>query len=209
MANITDDRHPATATLLDYLDNCCSGEDSSHIKQCVFCLNEVVQISESRSRLQQLPQVQAPPHLWTNIQNELKPPAQKIKKDNAQYQWFAVAASIIIMVSLFIINPLQNSTRLQNPVDNTVYLSLLQESQQLESALSYLDRQPTIINLSTVGRISQYRDSIATIDLALNNVNQANEKHEFRNTLMKERIHLMRQLIREKAQPVMSKYKTF
>ncbi len=209
MANYSDDQHPATATLLDYLDNCCSDEDSSHIQQCVGCLNEVVQISESRSQLQRLPQVQAPAHLWSNIQNEIKPESKISRFNNWQYQWLATAASVVIVVSLFLINPLQNKITPLNAVDNTEYLALVQESQQLESALSYLDRQPTIINLSTVGKISQFRDSIATIDVALNEFGQDQKNTQLKNTLMKERIHLMRQLVKQKAKPLMNTYKSF
>ncbi|MCP4077521.1 MAG: hypothetical protein GY744_15220 [Gammaproteobacteria bacterium] len=210
MAKYSDDQHPATATLLDYLDNCCSDEDSSHIQQCVLCLNEVVQISESRSQLQQLPQVQAPAHLWSNIQHEIQPPQAAVKKtQNWPYQWFATAASIVIVATLFILNPVQKSETLLQPETNPEYLSLLQESQQLESTLAYLDRQPTIINLSTVGKISQYRDSIATIDVALNDYDKTGEDQTFKITLMKERVHLMRQLVKQKAKPLMTTYRTF
>ena len=219
MANNTNNRHPTTAALIDYLDNSCSGdcsdEDKLHIQQCVFCLNEVVQISESRSRLQQLPQVQAPAHLWENIKQEIPLPPSIVQKNNWQYQWLATAASIVLVVTLFIFNPLQNVDQQPNiqqlpaPADNTEYLSLIQESQQLESALAYMDRQPAIINLSMVGRISQYRDSIATIDVALIEHSQSGGNHEFRNTLMKERIHLMQQLVKQKAKPLMDKYQTF
>ena len=209
MAKYSNDQHPATATLLDYLDNCCSDEDSIHIQQCVYCLNEVVQISESRSKLQQLPQIQAPAHLWAKIQHEIQPPAPAVKETRQMpYQWFATAASIVIVATLFILNPVQKTEPLQQP-ENTEYLSLLQQSQQLESTLSYLDRQPTIINLSTVGKISQFRDSIATIDVALNEYGKTNVNQQFRNTLMKERVHLMRQLVKQKAKPLMTTYKTF
>lgn len=211
MENDTDNRHPATDTLLDYLDKRCSSEHSQHIRQCVHCLNEVVQISESRSRLQQLPQVQAPAHLWANIQQEIQPPAQTRKSNTKHFQWMATAASIVLVATLFVLNPLQ--TTHQVPVattgENSEYLALLQESQQLESALSYLDRKPSIINLSTAGQISQYQDSIATIDLALIESSQNSKNHEFRNTLMKERIHLMQQLVKFKAKPLTDKYQTF
>ena len=221
MANDRNNRHPATATLLDYLDDSssgdCSEQDRHHIQQCVYCLNELVQISESRSRLQQLPQVQAPAHLWANIQQELEPHSKSgkskaLNKNNWQYQWFATAASLVIVATLFIFNPLQNTNKQQilaPPENNTEYLSLLQESQQLESALAYLDRQPAIINLSTVGRISQYRDSIATIDVALIENSLGESDPEFKNTLMKERIYLMQQLVKQKAKPLMNKYRTF
>ncbi len=209
MAKYSDDQHPATATLLDYLDNCCSDEDSSHIQQCVLCLNEVVQISESRSQLQQLPQVQAPAHLWAKIQHEIQPQPAVKKAQPWTYQWIATAASIVIVATLFILNPLQKTESLQQPVTSPEYLSLLQESQQLESTLAYLDRQPTIINLSTVGKISQYRDSIATIDVAMNEYNKTSQDQEFRTTLMKERVHLMRLLVKQKAKPLMSTYRTF
>jgi len=215
MANDRYHEHPATAALIDYLDNSrfgdCSDEDSHHIQQCVSCLNEVVQISESRSRLQQLPQIQAPAHLWENIKKEITPQPKVIVRNSAQYQWFATAASIIMVVTLFIFNPLQNSNTQQLPesTPDSDYISLLQESQQLESALAYLNRQPGIINLSTAGRISQYRDSIATIDLALIENSLGNNNHKFRNILMKERINLMQQLVKQKAKPLMDKYQTF
>lgn len=209
MANTTNDRHPATATLLDYLDNSCSSEDSAHIQQCVSCLNEVLQISESRSRLQQLPQVQAPAHLWANIQQELQPSEKKIKPAGHQYQWFALAASILIVISLVLVNPLQQPVQRQPSESDSEYLALLQESQQLESSLSYLDRQPTIINLSTAGRVSQYRDSITAIDLALSEHNPDNINDEFKNSLMKERIRLLRRLVQARATPLVSQYKTF
>jgi len=209
MANTSKHQHPTTTTLLDYLDNCCSTDDSNHIQHCVVCLNEVVQISESRSQLQRLPQVQAPAHLWANIQQEIKP-ASKIKNNNHwHYQWFATAATIIIALTVFLLNPLQDPESPGNSVSNSEYINLLQQSQQLESVLAYLDRQPTIVNLSTVGRISQYRDSIATVDLALNETSQGNMNHEFRNTLMKERIHLLRQLVKQKSRPLLATYKTF
>ncbi len=209
MANIKDDRHPGTDTLLDYLDNCCSDEDSSHIKQCLVCLNEVVQIRESRARLQQLPQVQAPAHIWNNIRKEIATDQPgSIQKRPVQYKWFAVAASVVLAISLLILSPTQNPVQPAVKEDDTRYLALLQQSQQLEATLSYLDRQPTIINLSTVGRISQYRDSISTIDLALGEQSQRINK-DFRNSLMQERVNLLQKLVREKAQPLVSKYKTF
>ena len=89
------------------------------------------------------------------------------------------------------------------------YISLLEESRQLESALAFFDRRPSVVKLGTAGQIARYKDSIAAIDLALNEQSQAEGETSIRNTLMKERIRLMRNLVQEQAQPMLASYQAF
>lgn len=198
MANYTN--HPGTAALLDYLDGAGAEQESLHIQQCKHCLNELEQLCTTRANLARLPLNQPPETVWHSIQSQTRPATGYANR----FTWLAAAASLMLVVGLML--PLIGT---DDQVLNTEYASLLEESRQLESALAYFDRRPTVVNLGAAGQIARYKDSIAAVDLALNEQAQSEGEQEFRNTLMRERIRLMRNLVKEQAQPMLASYQAF
>jgi hypothetical protein len=198
--------HPDTEGLLDYLDGSSDREQASHIEHCVQCLRDLEQIRQTREQLTKLPQLQPPAHLWGGIQTALEPRKQESKLFQwFDYRWAAAAASILIILGILLVPMHSHRSQL-----NDEYASLLQESRRLESTLSFLDRQPVVLKLGTAARVAQYRDGIAAIDLALNEYSEGKDDPTLRNSLIRERIFMMRNLVEEKAEPLLaSSYQAF
>lgn len=205
MANETNDRHPDTQALLDYLDGSSDQEQTRHIAQCVHCLRDLEQIRQTREQLTMLPQLQPPDHLWGEIQAALEPKKQPSRLSQwFDYRWAAAAATVLIAIGILLLPMHSNRSQL-----NDEYITLLQESRQLESALSFLDRRPVVLKLGTAARVAQYRDGIAAIDLALNEYGEGKGELTLRNSLMRKRIFMMRNLLEEQAEPLIASYQAF
>lgn len=204
-------QHPDTSTLLEYLDGYCSREHSEHIEQCVHCLNGLAQISMTRTRLHQLPALHPPQDLWQKISSRVD--FRKSSKPRARVGWFvggglAVAASVVLAFTLLLHQPRPIETA-ADPAQQREYLELVQKSQQLESTLAFLDRQPKVISLANAGVRTQYRDSIATIDEAINASRDKQGDTRLINTLMRKRIELLQDLVQQQAKPLLSSTQAF
>lgn len=193
--------HPNTETLLDYIDDTCPEQARLHIQHCMPCRKQIDELLQTRACVQQLPAMQPPADLWKRIDHAVAPRPGY----NTYIPWLTAAASVIVVTTVLLFSPLQQQVQ---PVDLD-YLALLEQSRQLESALSYLDQQPSVVSLGYAGRLTRIRDSIATIDLALNDEQVISEDKSLRNRLLNERINLLRQLIDQKTQPSIPRYQTF
>lgn len=214
------EQHPDTAELLDYLDDPASSIRHAHISQCVHCLNELVFLSTSKNRLRNLPELDPPDALWQRIENTLSHQAQPAMQQTQQEQplgnrsqsnprlpWIATAASLLfaftVLVHQYGFTPASNSPAHST---NSVYITLLQESQQLESSIAFLDRQPGVRTISQAPKVNELRNSIATLDVALS---APDTDSALREPLLKKRVALLRQMLQFKAQQIQDQFQTF
>ncbi len=210
--------HVDLAALLDYLDGAGSESQRAHIRNCAQCLNQTLELSETRTRLRHLPPMQPPPELWSRIENELdeKPTGVPDKLDAwaRPRGWMAVAASLLLVFTLVIFQqqPSTAPALAQAPAaaSDERYQDLLMQSQQLENTLAYLNRQPQVITLGVAGQLDEISNSIAAIDFALMNSNSEQALDaQTREALMRERIQLLKQMVEYKAQPFLNPVQSF
>ena len=203
MAETTRDglsEHPDTESLLNYLDKDGESDCRLHILGCGYCQAELEHLQDIRRAVQELPQLRPPADLWHKINKQGRRRLQL--KPFFSYQsagWLAMAASVLLVATVVLIQlPTQDTP------GNPVLAALIEENRQLEAALERLENQPAVMRLDTIGQIAQLKDSVSTVDLVFDSQFDNPEGESKRIDLLEKRIHLMRELVETRAQPMLA-----
>lgn len=196
--------HPDTNELIDYLDSSVEPSVAHHLEQCPLCLDGLEQIRQARRALSALPQHVPPQQAWSAIQARLGEPSTSRHRPLEKYRWLSMAASLMLLgFMLFLFTPLDNPGETETP------LLLVDETRNLESILGYLRDRERPMNLRAASRIVQIEDSIGAIDMVLGEHAGLAGSATIKQSLIEERVNLLRNLVAARAQPMTVAYRAY
>jgi hypothetical protein len=173
---------------------------------------DVERLRQMRRALGELPQLEAPAHVWQNVVAALEPPARRPSRLLRTLASAAIAASVAA-AALYVAAPLRNGGHDAAPStivasDGTVavppsagpvvpasYVALVEESARLERMLASIPYQRPLMKASTAGTIAGLEDRIAFIDQQLAYSSARRAPIEQRQLLWTERVELMNALV--------------
>lgn len=158
--------------------------------------------------LRALPDTTPPRVVWNRIQEQAAAEGlfqhTAVRRAAIWYGGIGLAAAILLAVAvvpMMMNNPtLQSSvtepafTLQQNPMELSALQALMVQSQQLESDLRALPKEPRVMRASTMATISDLEDRIAAIDYQLNDTIVQMTPDE-KQIFWRERVRLMNSLV--------------
>lgn len=149
--------HATTEQLLDIKDG-IETPLNQHVSSCHKCQEKLKQLKQIQQDLYNLSS-QLPKNIWQNIYNQAQPPSNKRKR----YPLYALAASLVASIVLFII---QSNYRIDNtPETNTYMIALMADSKALESVINAkLDQEAEKLDRASRFRIERLKWRLKLID---------------------------------------------
>ena len=171
---------------------------AQHVTECQQCASELEGLKGLKASLQELPMLDPPAHLFSNIIERAG-----VESSSRPFEWLklGVAASLVAAVSILLMQNLNRpdatvvgSPEGEAPITVAPVDQLMAQSAELENELrrvSYGDRN--VMNVRTADTIVALEDKLALVDYRLS---QGRLTQRQRQQLWQERVRLMDSLLR-------------
>jgi hypothetical protein len=175
-----------------------------HVDQCPQCARELQELSNARSRLRELPQLDAPPDAWSRISQRVARPEGKSVRTNRITG--AVAASVGLLAIIIMVirddGPQSDAVVAREskpapaaPAEPPV-AALIAQSQELEQMLHALPQRPLIERASTAATLDTIEQRIQWLDFQLSYAPEGSFDDAQAQRLWRERVDLMDSLVK-------------
>jgi hypothetical protein len=180
---------------------------AAHLEQCQRCSAELHKLREMQSKLQSLPQLEAPSS-FAEIQRAMTRPAaapRRLVSPRLVAALAFVTLTAIFFVALRdetapkVVQGAQPATSQEQPTDVIEHArvpELMAQSQHLEDLLQRLPGRPQIERVSTAAMIDTIEDRIQWLDFQLSDAPDSGLNEEQTQRLWRERVELMDSLVK-------------
>ncbi|MGH8175327.1 MAG: hypothetical protein ACREV5_03580 [Steroidobacter sp.] len=175
---------------------------AQHVHSCAQCAHELQQLSLVRTRLQDLPQIDAPAGAWAQIQHA----ASASPSRTASWRWTGAAVAAVAMLTVIVgvvlredesqIAAAPESVRTVPAEDDRRVADLVAQSQELEHLLQALPERPLIERVSTAATIDTIQQRIQWLDFQLSYAPEDGLDDVQSQRLWRERVDLMDSLVK-------------
>jgi hypothetical protein len=166
-----------------------AAEVAQHVARCTQCTLELGRLTRLAHELNQLPQLEPPPHVWRDIQAD-------VGKGWMVLSAAAAAACLIIVLTVLwsAHGPLAPDTPLVAGEKDSIG-QLVTRSQQLEAVLRTLPQRPAVERAATSATIDELQNRIQMLDLQLSSVMKNDADREQARRLWSTRVALLDSLV--------------
>jgi hypothetical protein len=180
---------------------------AAHMERCQRCTAELHKLREMQSKLQSLPQLEAPSS-FAEIQRAMARPAAAPRRLVSPR--LVAALAFVTLTAIFFValrdetaptlaRGAQPATPQEQPTDVIEHArvpELMAQSQHLEDLLQRLPGRPQIERVSTAAMIDTIQDRIQWLDFQLSDARDSGLNEEQTRRLWRERVELMDSLVK-------------
>ncbi|HXV86379.1 MAG TPA: hypothetical protein VD793_06755, partial [Gemmatimonadales bacterium] len=149
-----------------------------HLDDCEACRHEFDLLHQRVAALRALAALRPPRDRWSGVRDAVEQQRRHRRRARAGWASLAAAAALALMVAV------QVRPRSSVPSASAADLrQLIQQSQDLESALRTYDPTSRVLNGRAAGAVAELEDRIAVIDLGLSEAQSRNASRDEMMTL--------------------------
>jgi hypothetical protein len=176
---------------------------AAHVEQCQRCAAELHKLREMQSKLQSLPQLEAPSS-FAEIQRAMARPAVTPRR-LVSPRLVAALAFVTLTAIFFVALRDQTAPQVVQPapqeqptdvIEHARVPELMAQSQHLEDLLQRLPGRPQIERVSTAAMIDTIEDRIQWLDFQLSDAPDSGLNEQQTQRLWRERVELMDSLVK-------------
>ena len=177
---------------------------AQHVNQCPQCARELQQLSNARSRLRELPRLDAPPDTWSRISQRVAEPTAKIVRTNRMAGAVGAAVGLLAVIILVTREDGPQTAAVlerESPLapaapSEPLVAALIAQSQELEQLLHALPQRPVIERVSTAATLDTIEQRIQWLDFQLSYAPEGSFDDAQAQRLWRERVDLMDSLVK-------------
>jgi anti-sigma factor RsiW len=182
---------------------------AAHMEQCQRCTAELHKLREMQSKLQSLPQLEAPSS-FAEIQRAMARPAAEPRRLVSPR--LVAALAFVTLTAIFfvalrdetapqvrertVLPPHSQQEQPTDAIEHARVPELMAQSQHLEDLLQRLPGRPQIERVSTAAMIDTIEDRIQWLDFQLSDAPDSGLNEEQTQRLWRERVELMDSLVK-------------
>ncbi len=186
-------RHCSTQELLEVRNGEGSVGARTHVDECEECRNELDRLHQRVAALKALPTLNAPRDRWPLVREQLVADRQRLWW--VRMGWAAAAAIALALGA----NGLVPWPRAE-PAPEVELQTLVEQSAQLDSILSTIEKQKRVVNGLTAVTIAELEDRVIVIDSRLSGTRRIALSDEQVRELLRQRLVLLDALVNTHAQ---------
>jgi hypothetical protein len=180
---------------------------AAHVEQCPRCSGELHKLRETQTKLQSLPQLEAPSS-FAEIQRAMARPV--VAPRRVLSARLVAAMAFVTLTGIFFValrdetlpvaergrTPVQPQEQLADPVETARVPELVAQSRHLEDLLQRLPERPRIERVSTAATIDTIEQRIQWLDFQLSDARDSGLNEAQTRRLWRERVELMDSLVK-------------
>lgn len=180
---------------------------AAHVEQCPRCTAELHKLREMQTRLQSLPQLDAPGS-FSEIQRAMSRPAAATRR--AVPARIVAAVAFVMLTTIFFValrdetvpvaqrspSPAQSQEQPTDRVETERVPELVAQSRRLDDLLQQLPERPRVERVSTAATIDTIEQRIQWLDVQLSDAPHSGLNEVQTRRLWRERVELMDSLVK-------------